>query len=220
MKVKGPGKKSNPEGIARRAVFTRRLLRRGLGRRKKPRGALFRLRSYLHKMRGSHITHGSAGPWDLWWSCLGCFLGIFMLTGLDHLFFTGDQLLLLGSFGASSLIIFGAPHSPFAQPRNVIGGQVISAIVGVSIFLLLAEYPMLAAPLAVALAMLFMQLSGTMHPPGGATALIAVSGHPVVREMGYLYTLFPVGTGVLILFIIGVIINNLSRDRQYPLRWF
>lgn len=217
---KGSRKTCSQEDIARRAVFTRQLAKQGRERRKNLRSPLFRLRSYLHKMRGANIAPGSSGPWDLWWSCLGCFLGILLLNGMDHLFFTGDQLLLLGSFGASSLIIFGAPHSPFAQPRNVIGGQVLSALVGVSMFLLLPGYHILAAPMAVAMAMLVMQLSGTMHPPGGATALIAVSGHPVVREMGYLYALFPVGVGFLMLFLLGVVINNLSRDRQYPLRWF
>lgn len=213
-------KKCSPEDITRRALFTRQMIRKNKRTQKGLRHPFFRLRSYVYKMRGADVVHDTPGPWDIWWSCLGCFLGILILSGMDRVFFTGDQVLLLGSFGASSLIIFGAPHSVFAQPRSVLGGQIISALVGVSIFLLLADYPILAAPLAVALALLVMQLTGTMHPPGGATALIAVSGHPVVREMGYLYTLFPVGAGFAILLIIGLVINNLSRDRQYPLRWF
>lgn len=223
MKLKSPmrlpQKKCSPEDIARRAVFTRKLARRR-SRTGSLRGPRFRLESYMHKLRGANVLHESPGPWDLWWSYLGCFLGIFILNGMDRFFFTGDQHLLLGSFGASSLIIFGAPHSVFAQPRSVLGGQIISSFVGVSVFLLLGGYPTLAAPLAVALALLLMQLSGTMHPPGGATALIAVSGHPVVREMGYLYTIFPVATGFAVLLLIGLIINNLSRHRQYPMKWW
>lgn len=219
MKKQSTRPPENPEDIARRAVFTRRLARRAR-HAKGVRAPLFRLQSYLHKMRGAGLGGGEAGPWDLYWSCLGCFLGILILTGMDHAFFSGDQFLLLGSFGASSVLIFGAPHSAYAQPRSVLGGQVVSAFVGVSIYLLLSPYPIIAAPLAVSLALLFMQLSGTLHPPGGATALIAVSGHPVVREMGYLYTLFPVGVGFLSLILMGVLINNLSRHRQYPLRWF
>lgn len=178
------------------------------------------LQSYLRKMRGAGDCHDEPGPWDLWWSCLGCFLGILILTGMDHLFFSGDQYLLLGSFGASCLIVFGAPHSAYAQPRSVLGGQMISAFVGVSMYLLLSDYPLIAAPLAVSLAFLAMRLTNSMHPPGGATSLIAVSGHPVVCEMGYLYIIFPVGAGFLILLLIGLVINNLSRHRQYPLRWF
>lgn len=219
--------KCNPEDIARRAVFIRQLARKEKLARKnndKPRHHLhspsFRLKSYLRKLRGHNMAHESTGPWDIWWSCFGCFSGILILTLIDRAFFTGDQLLLLGSFGASSLIIFGAPHSVFAQPRSVIGGQVISALVGVSMFLLLSDYPIISAPLAVSLALFLMQITKTMHPPGGATALIAVSGHPVVKELGYLYALWPVAAGFLLLLIIGIVINNLSRDRQYPLHWW
>lgn len=220
MKSKDSRKKCSPEDIAQRAVFTRQLARQNKSAKKNLHHPSFRLRSYIYKMRGANVSHETPGPWDLLWSCVGCFLGILILSGMDRIFFTGDQLLLLGSFGASSLILFGAPHSIFAQPRSLLGGQIISAFVGVTIFLLLADYPILAAPLAVALALLVMQLSGTMHPPGGATALIAVSGHPVVMEMGYLYTIFPVGAGFALLLVIGIVINNLSRHRQYPLRWY
>ncbi len=180
----------------------------------------FLLLSYLHKMRGYDMAHEASGPMDIFWSCLGSFAGIFILMLLDRLIFTGDQLLLLGSFGASSVIIFGAPHSIFAQPRSVVGGQVISAFVGVTVFLLLGHYPLLAAPLAVSLAFAAMQLTKTMHPPGGATALIAVSGHSVVQQMGYGYTLLPVGAGIVILLVIGIVVNNISRNRLYPLRWW
>lgn len=213
-------KKPNQEDILRRAVFSRKIARHSKKSHKSLRSPLFRLHSYLAKMLGNDSAYTSCGSWDLIWSCLGCFFGILILSGLDKLFFTGDQLLLLGSFGASSLIVFGAPHSIYAQPRSVIGGQIVSAFVGVSIFFLLGSYPVWAAPAAVSLALLGMQLTGTMHPPGGATALIAVSGHPVVQQMGYLYILFPVAAGFLILLLIGIIINNIPRDRQYPLRWF
>lgn len=184
------------------------------------RNPLFKLRTYLHKMRGTIVHDSVPGPRDIIWSCAGAFIGIFILVRLDAMLFTGDQLLLLGSFGASSLIIFGAPHSNFAQPRSVIGGQVLSAFAGAVVYALLGDQLTLAAPLAVSLAFGVMQVTGTMHPPGGATALIAGSGQHIALEMGILYPLMPVGAGVTLLFLVGILINNLSRNRQYPLRWF
>lgn len=237
----------NSNDVARRAVFTRQILRRRNRAYPKKcndaaqqdavlrdmadnphkyahnyglRSPRFLLLSYLYKMRGYEMEQESPGPWDIWWSCTGSFVGIFILMYLDSLIFTGDQLLLIGSFGASSLIIFGAPASVFAQPRSVIGGQLISALVGVTVFMLVKEYPVLASALAVSLAFAAMQITKTMHPPGGATALIAVSGHPVVEQMGYMYAILPVGAGIVILFILALFINNISRNRMYPLRWF
>ncbi|MDR2502777.1 MAG: HPP family protein [Deltaproteobacteria bacterium] len=192
------------------------------------RGLALRSRLYLGKVLGR--GHGRPaglnppdgpllGVGDMLWSCGGSFLGIFVLFSLDNLLFTGDQHLLLGSFGASGLIIFGAPHSEFARARSVVGGQVISSLVGVSVFMLLEGRPILAAALAVSLALAAMRLTGTLHPPGGATALLAVTGHPMVVRLGYGYALMPVGAGIVILFLLGVLINNLSPHRFYPLRW-
>ncbi|MDL2307859.1 HPP family protein [Desulfovibrio sp. OttesenSCG-928-C06] len=180
----------------------------------------FKVRSYLYKMRGFNAYDSVPGPRDFIWSCIGSFAAILILLQLDAMFFTGDQLLLLGSFGASCVIIFGAPHSPFAQPRSVIGGQVLSATAGALVYTLLGEHLMLAAPMSVTLAFAVMQLTKTMHPPGGATSLIAGSGQHVVQQMGIWYPLVPVGAGITLLFLIGLLINNLSRNRQYPLRWF
>lgn len=204
-----------------RALMARKLAERGTRGRYALRAPFFKLRAYLRKMRGNPAHRDSApGPLDAVWSCAGSFLGIFILAQLDAMLFTGDQLLLLGSFGASGLIIFAAPHSDFAQPRSVIGGQVLSACAGAVSYLLVGDHLMLAAPLSVSLAFVVMQATGTMHPPGGATALIAGSGQHIALKMGVLYPLMPVGAGVTLLFLLGVLINNLSRDRQYPLRWF
>lgn len=74
------------------------------------------------------------------------------------------SLFLIGSFGASAVLAYGAPHAPFSQPRNIIGGQCISAIVGVSVYLLLGDAGIFASPLAVSLAIVAMQLTGTVHP--------------------------------------------------------
>ena len=79
----------------------------------------------------------------------------------------------------------------------------------------------LTAPLAVSLSILMMQLTNTLHPPGGATALVAVIGSEKIKTLGYVYVLSPVLTGTLIIFVVAFVINNLVLHRDYPTdrRW-
>ncbi len=153
-------------------------------------------------------------------SWLGGFLGIFMIERIGRLLHLGDQvsLFLIGSFGATAVLVYGAPKAPFSQPRNVIGGHCVSALVGVSVFLAIGGQGMFACPLAVSLALVAMQFTGTVHPPGGATALIAVIGGSAVQHLGYWYVLCPVGLGASIMVGVAIVVNNLSgdRERKYP----
>ena len=153
-------------------------------------------------------------------SWLGGFLGIFMIERMGRLVDLGDtvSLFLIGSFGATAVLVYGAPKAPFSQPRNVIGGHCVSALVGVSVFLLLGDQVIFACPLAVSLAIVAMQITGTVHPPGGATALIAVIGGSTVHQLGYWYVLCPVGLGASIMIVVAILVNNLSGDpaRKYP----
>ena len=153
-------------------------------------------------------------------SWLGGFLGIFMIERMGRLVDLGDavSLFLIGSFGATAVLVYGAPKAPFSQPRNVIGGHCVSALVGVSVFLLLGGQDIFACPLAVSLAIVAMQVTGTVHPPGGATALIAVIGGSTVHQLGYWYVLCPVGLGASIMVGVAILVNNLSGDpaRKYP----
>ena len=133
------------------------------------------------------------------------------LTSIDNTF-------LIGSFGASAVLIYGATSSALAQPRNLIGGHILSAIVGVTVAKLIpyAELNWLACGLAVSVAIVIMQITKTMHPPGGATALIANIGSLEIKDLGFLYVINPVCIGVLILFITAYITNKFARHRQYP----
>lgn len=151
------------------------------------------------------------------WSFLGSFVGIGILSYLESIRFSGsDIVFLIGSFGASSVLVYGIIQSPFSQPRNLIGGHVISAIIGVTINKLVPDIIWLSAPLAVSLSIIFMQITKTLHPPGGATALIAVTGSAQIKDLGYIYVLSPVLDGVLILFITALIFNNMTSTRSYP----
>ena len=153
------------------------------------------------------------------WAFIGSFIGLGLLSLLQFKIFTPqDYVFLIGSFGASSVLVYGVIESPLAQPRNLIGGHVVSAIVGVTIQKLLPDLIWIAAPLAVSLSIILMQVTKTLHPPGGATALIAIAGSEKVKELGYWYVLSPVLLGTLILLITALVFNNMSSKRQYPAR--
>ncbi|TPG42135.1 HPP family protein [Flavobacterium pectinovorum] len=151
------------------------------------------------------------------WSFIGSFVGIGILSYLESIRFSGtDIVFLIGSFGASSVLVYGIIQSPFSQPRNLIGGHLISAIIGVTVQKLVPDIIWLSAPLAVSLSIIFMQITKTLHPPGGATALIAVTGSAQIKDLGYMYVLSPVLDGVLILFVTALIFNNMTSSRTYP----
>lgn len=156
-------------------------------------------------------------PEDHVWTFIGAFIAIALIgsiqtAGLTYM----DNVFLIGSFGASAVLIFGATNSPLAQPRNLIGGHLISAIIGVTVHKLLPDQLWLASGLAVATSIVAMQMTKTLHPPGGATALIANIGSEKIKALGWMYILSPVMTGVLIMFAIAMIVNNIPRNRHYP----
>lgn len=156
------------------------------------------------------------------WTFIGSFIGIGLIGFLNSRYFSvSDNLFLVGSFGASSVLIYGVINSPLAQPRNLIGGHLISAIVGVTASYLIPE-AWLAAALAVSVSIVLMQVTKTLHPPGGATALIAIIGSDKIKAFGYGYVLSPILTGVTILLAVALIFNNMTAHRSYPANknWF
>jgi CBS-domain-containing membrane protein len=154
---------------------------------------------------------------DIFWTFLGGFIGIGLIGFISSRYFTlNDNVFLIGSFGASAVLVYGATNSPLAQPRNLVGGHVISALVGVTAYKLVPGELWLSSALAVSTAIVCMQITKTVHPPGGATALIANIGSEKIKALGYLYVLSPVLSGVLILLIVALIFNNIPRNRRYP----
>lgn len=161
----------------------------------------------------------STSKTQVFWSWLGAFLGMALVSLVSRFVLEGLGLtLVIGSFGASAVLIYAAIDSPLAQPRNLMGGHVLSAVVGVAAFQLFPEHVWLAAPLAVATAIAVMQLTDTLHPPGGATALIAVIGGPGIHKLGYAYAALPVATGAFCLLGVALVVNRLAPGRVYPLR--
>ncbi len=151
------------------------------------------------------------------WAFIGSFIGIGIIAYVQTLHLpVSDVVYLIGSFGASSVLVYGVIESPLAQPRNLIGGHVISAIIGVTVQKLAPDLIYITAPLAVSLSIVLMQISKTLHPPGGATALIAVTGSTELKNIGYWYVISPVIVGCLILLIVALIFNNMTSNRHYP----
>ncbi|MFD1140638.1 HPP family protein [Larkinella insperata] len=157
-------------------------------------------------------------PADHFWTFLGAFIAIALIGLLQQSRFTQqDDVFLIGSFGASCVLIFGSTHSPLAQPRNLVGGHLLGSIIGVAVYKLFPDYLWLSSALAVSLSIVCMQITKTMHPPAGATALIANIGSEKIKSLGFWYTLSPVLTGVMILLVIALIVNNIPPNRSYSL---
>jgi CBS-domain-containing membrane protein len=97
---------------------------------------------------------------------------------------------------------------------------VVSALVGVTTWKLLQHDPWLAQAVSVGTAIAAMHLTRTLHPPGGATALIAVIGSDRIHDLGYLYVLVPATVGPILLLLVGLLTNNIPRSRRYPEIWF
>jgi len=149
-------------------------------------------------------------------SALGAFLGIFLAAYISQHFGVRAAPLLIASMGASSVLLFAAPHSPMAQPWPFLGGHLISAVIGVTCFRFIGE-PLVAAAMAVSLAILVMHLTNCLHPPGGATALAMVIGGLEMHQLGYGAVLDPVGLNVAVLMVFTLLVNNLSPGRRYPI---
>lgn len=182
-----------------------------------------KIKKGLRKARWIAYRETSHNITDNLWAFVGSFLGLSSIGLMQNVFYTVgnlDALFLIGAFGASSVLLFGMTNSPPSQPRKLIFGSLISAFIGVSVYKVFhsTDYIWISPALAVSLSILAMQYTKTLHPPGGAIALIANIGSVEVREMGYFYVFNPVLTGVVTLFIASVLINNLSKNRIYPYR--
>jgi CBS-domain-containing membrane protein len=178
------------------------------------------MRDYFAKMKGGAMSPPGVGIGELFWSWLGAVIGIGLCGYLSSKYFEPrDLTMIIGSFGASAVLVYGAIKSPLAQPRNLIGGHVLSGLVGVACYQMFGETIWLAAALAVSLAIVSMLATKTLHPPGGATALIFVIGGPKIHSLGFLYAIIPAGAGAVILLIVALVVNNLSKNRKYPEYW-
>ncbi|KAJ5099860.1 hypothetical protein N7532_006861 [Penicillium argentinense] len=159
------------------------------------------------------------------WSMVGAFCGVALVASVSKRvpsFEDRNAPAIIGSFGAAAVIEFCAVDSPFAQPRNAFFSQMIACLVGVGISKLFAlnpnaeMYTELGGALACGVTTAVMVLTSTVHPPAGATALLAVTNSQTV---GLGWFLFPVMIlGITLMQSAALVVNNIQR--RYPLYWW
>ena len=148
---------------------------------------------------------------------VGSILGISITFFISYLLIGVEAaIFLVPSMGATAVLLFALPHGALSQPWALFMGNLMSAFIGVSCYMLVPNI-FIAAGLAVGLSIGAMHLLNCIHPPGGATALVAVVGGPVIHDLGFLYILSPVFINVLAIFIVAIIFNSLFDWRRYPI---
>ena len=149
--------------------------------------------------------------WQTFRAFLGSVLAIVFLGTLSN--WSGYEL-LVAPFGASTVLLFGAPDSPLAQPRNLIFGNLLGAFSAVTFVAFLGTSPLVSG-FAVASAIALGQCFRCLHPPAGAVALLGV-----LSNASPLFILLPVLSGSLLLLVIAVVFHRIPMNNaEYPLHW-
>ena len=143
------------------------------------------------------------------------FAGLFSVITIGVLtlltYKTDFGIFLIASFGSSMVLLYGYPESPFAQPKNVFFGHLLTAVVGM-IFLYLVPLPLyLILPLAVGFGVGLMIFLNVTHPPAGGNPIIVIIG-----SVSPDYLLNPIISGSIIILVFGIIINRFILKKSYP----
>lgn len=166
----------------------------------------------MRKLLGGGALPPKAGFFHLFKGFLGGTLGILLLGYLSQL--SGEPW-LMAPLGATCVLLFAVSASPLAQPRNVIGGHLLTAAIGIAALHLFGDaLPVLA--IAVGLSIFVMQYTRTVHPPAGANpVVIMLAGH----DVGWHFMLTPVLAGSVALVVIASVLNNLGKANRWPHYW-
>ena len=166
------------------------------------------MNTYLKKFKGQNEQ---LVPKSTISEIIFAFIGSFIAIGIiGYCTKTYDNLLIMGSFGASCVLLFGFPKSPFSQPRNVILGHFLSTFIGLAFLHILGnEYWSMALALATAIAVMI--ATRTVHPPAGSNPLIVF-----LLGANWDYLIFPSLIGSVILVTVALFYNNLHKNRAYP----
>lgn len=148
---------------------------------------------------------------DILFAFVGSFIAIIIIGYLTKNY---NNLLVMGSFGASCVLLFGFPKSPFSQPRNVVLGHFLSSLTGL-FFLHFVGNDYISMALALATAIALMMTTKTVHPPAGSNPLIIF-----LLGVNWDYLIFPTLVGSVVLVIVSLFYNNLHKNRIYPQYWF
>ena len=150
-------------------------------------------------------------------SALGGLLGILLVYVVSRFALDGTSSPIMSfSMDSTAVMLFAVPHGPLSQPWPLLGGHLLSGLIGITCLLHVPE-PMLAGSVAVGLSIGAMHYLRCLHPPAGATALVAAMGGDTVRALGYGFVAAPVMLNVLIILSVAIVFNFLFPWRRYPL---
>jgi CBS-domain-containing membrane protein len=167
--------------------------------------------NFLTKLRGDSAALPPRAPGKaVALAFVGGFLAIAVIALLAQ---SLHVALVLGSFGASCVLVFGYPDVPFSQPRNVIAGHLFSTLIGLA-FVHLCGPHWWSVALAVGSAIAVMMLTRTVHPPAGSNPVIVFLMQP-----GWGFALFPTLAGAVILVLAALLFHNLTRGARWPKYW-
>ncbi len=172
-----------------------------------------------HNPVSSSLLHGSLAARFEWLrGALGGLLGLAFAAGVSHWLIGDSRALpwLIAPMGASTVLLFAVPASPFSQPWPVLGSHVIA---GATALLLLGRVsdPALAVGLAVALSMAAMSLLGCLHPPAGGTAALVIMADPELTAAGWQLLAMPIALNAVLLIFAAVVFHRLT-GHSYPHR--
>lgn len=172
--------------------------------------------SYFEKFKGAKVRSGI--PYPKWYvpliSGLGGLIAIAVLQLLSVDLAWAACFIV--PFGASCVLVYAAPAAPFSQPRNVILGHILSALIGVIFFVIFGQSTWWILALANGVAIAVMAATKTIHPPAGATVFL-----PILKGItNFVWPFVPVGLGAVIIVVIGLLYNNVYKERTYPAFWW
>tara|TARA_B100000941_G_scaffold256640_1_gene206078 strand:- start:528 stop:989 length:462 start_codon:yes stop_codon:yes gene_type:complete len=143
------------------------------------------------------------------------FAGLFSIITIGILtlltYKTSYGIFLIASFGSSMVLLYGYPESPFAQPKNIFFGHLLTSLIGV-IFVLLPLPIFISIPLAVGIGVSLMIILGITHPPAGGNPIIVIIG-----GASFNYLLSPIILGSIIVILFGIALNRFIAKKKYPI---
>ena len=144
-------------------------------------------------------------------SALFSIITIGVLTLLTYK--TEFGVFLIASFGSSMVILYGYPESPFAQPKNIFFGHLVTSVIGVLVLNFIPLQLFIIIPIAVGLGVGFMILLNVTHPPAGGNPIIVIIG-----SVSYDYLINPIIFGTLIVILFGIVLNRFVLKKKYPVK--
>ncbi|CAB3750296.1 HPP family protein [Paraburkholderia solisilvae] len=165
----------------------------------------------IKKIRGGGVRPAAPSLRHIVNGLIGGGLGIGIVAAITRSYHVP---LLMAPLGASCFLLFGAPDAPFAQPRNVVFGHLLSSLVGL-VFLKFIGVGPIAMGVAVGIAIALMLYTRVSHPPAGADPLVVM----IAGKLSWSFLVTPVLASTVILVLVALLVNNVGKDKSWPKYW-